>query len=113
MTNRCFWCGEDPEYIAYHDTEWGIPVRDDRHLFELLCLEGQQAEQPGATDQGFVDFEIRVFRGGPDQGESAVLNPREERILLSTVEAMHFIDEQDGSQTMLLQAPFGGIHLLT
>ena len=43
MINRCFWCGEDAEYIAYHDTEWGIPVRDDRHLFELLCLEGQQA----------------------------------------------------------------------
>ena len=43
MTKRCFWCGEDPEYVAYHDTEWGIPVRDDRHLFELLCLEGQQA----------------------------------------------------------------------
>jgi len=31
MTKRCFWCSEDPEYIAYHDTEWGIPVRDDRH----------------------------------------------------------------------------------
>ncbi len=43
MINRCFWCSEDAEYIAYHDTEWGIPVRDDRHLFELLCLEGQQA----------------------------------------------------------------------
>ena len=35
MTKRCFWCGDDPEYVAYHDTEWGIPVRDDRHLFEL------------------------------------------------------------------------------
>jgi DNA-3-methyladenine glycosylase I len=43
MTKRCLWCGDDPEYVAYHDTEWGIPVRDDRHLFELLCLEGQQA----------------------------------------------------------------------
>ena len=43
MTKRCFWCGDDPEYVAYHDTEWGIPVRDDRDLFELLCLEGQQA----------------------------------------------------------------------
>ena len=43
MTKRCVWCGDDPEYVAYHDTEWGIPVRDDRHLFELLCLEGQQA----------------------------------------------------------------------
>lgn len=40
---RCSWCGNDPLYVAYHDTEWGIPVRDDRHLFELLSLEGQQA----------------------------------------------------------------------
>ena len=40
---RCSWCGDDPLYVAYHDTEWGIPVRDDQHLFELLCLEGQQA----------------------------------------------------------------------
>jgi len=40
---RCAWCSEDPLYIAYHDEEWGRPVRDDRHLFEMLCLEGAQA----------------------------------------------------------------------
>ena len=40
---RCGWCGNDPEYIAYHDTEWGVPLRQDRKLFELLCLEGAQA----------------------------------------------------------------------
>ena len=40
---RCWWCGDDPDYIAYHDLEWGRPVRDDRALFELLCLEGFQA----------------------------------------------------------------------
>lgn len=40
---RCPWCGSDPLYVAYHDTEWGVPSRDDRHLFEMLCLEGQQA----------------------------------------------------------------------
>ena len=40
---RCPWCGTDPLYVAYHDTEWGVPSRDDRHLFEMLCLEGQQA----------------------------------------------------------------------
>lgn len=40
---RCFWCGEDPLYVAYHDEEWGVPVRDDRMLFELLILEGAQA----------------------------------------------------------------------
>jgi DNA-3-methyladenine glycosylase I len=40
---RCAWCPEDPLYVAYHDQEWGRPVRDERHLFEMLCLEGAQA----------------------------------------------------------------------
>jgi DNA-3-methyladenine glycosylase I len=40
---RCSWCGDDPLYIAYHDEEWGIPVHDDRKLFEMLILEGAQA----------------------------------------------------------------------
>jgi DNA-3-methyladenine glycosylase I len=40
---RCWWCGDDPLYCAYHDDEWGRPVRDDRALFEKICLEGFQA----------------------------------------------------------------------
>lgn len=40
---RCGWCGEDPLYVAYHDAEWGVPVHDDRRLFEFLILEGAQA----------------------------------------------------------------------
>ena len=40
---RCAWCPADPLYIAYHDTEWGVPVRADGALFEMLCLEGAQA----------------------------------------------------------------------
>ena len=40
---RCPWCGTDPLYIKYHDTEWGKPVHDDRKLFEMLILEGAQA----------------------------------------------------------------------
>jgi len=40
---RCAWCGDDPLLIEYHDTEWGVPSVDDRHLFELLTLEGAQA----------------------------------------------------------------------
>jgi DNA-3-methyladenine glycosylase I len=40
---RCDWAGTDPLYVAYHDTEWGVPIRDPRRLFELLCLEGAQA----------------------------------------------------------------------
>lgn len=40
---RCGWCAATPDYIAYHDTEWGFPVDDDRRLFEKLSLEGFQS----------------------------------------------------------------------
>jgi len=40
---RCAWCPADPLYLAYHDTEWGVALHDDRALFEMLCLEGAQA----------------------------------------------------------------------
>ena len=40
---RCWWCGEDELYCAYHDKEWGVPVHDDRKIFEMLILEGFQA----------------------------------------------------------------------
>src|ERR1051325_9318879 len=40
---RCRWCGAAPEFLAYHDTEWGLPVADDRRLFEKLSLEGFQS----------------------------------------------------------------------
>lgn len=40
---RCRWPGSDPDYIAYHDKEWGVPVYNDRKLFEMLILEGAQA----------------------------------------------------------------------
>ena len=40
---RCWWCGHDPVYAAYHDDEWGRPVDEDRRLFEKMCLEGFQA----------------------------------------------------------------------
>jgi DNA-3-methyladenine glycosylase I len=40
---RCGWAGSDPLYVEYHDREWGRPNHDDRHLFEMLILEGAQA----------------------------------------------------------------------
>ncbi len=43
MKQRCAWCGEDPLYVAYHDEEWGVPLRDEQALFEFLVLEGAQA----------------------------------------------------------------------
>jgi len=43
MTVRCAWVNDDPLYIDYHDREWGVPVHDDRKLFEFIVLEGAQA----------------------------------------------------------------------
>lgn len=43
MTERCGWCGSDPLYVAYHDSEWGVPERDPRALWEKLVLDGFQA----------------------------------------------------------------------
>ncbi len=43
MIKRCTWCGNDPQYMAYHDEDWGVPVYNDRLLFEMLILEGAQA----------------------------------------------------------------------
>src|SRR3990167_1956740 len=40
---RCKWCVKDPIYVKYHDKEWGVPVHDDKKLFEFLILEGAQA----------------------------------------------------------------------
>lgn len=40
---RCWWCGDDPLYVSYHDREWGVPVTDERRLFEKLVLEGFQS----------------------------------------------------------------------
>ncbi len=43
MKKRCAWAGTDPLYVSYHDTEWGVPLHDDRKLFESLVLDGAQA----------------------------------------------------------------------
>ena len=82
---RCEWVVEsDPEYVAYHDCEWGVPSHDDRHLFELLTLEGAQAglswstilhkrEAYRAAFRGF-DPEV-VARFGQDDVERLLADP--------------------------------------
>jgi DNA-3-methyladenine glycosylase I len=68
---RCAWAGEEPDYVAYHDEEWGVPVHDDRVLFEFLLLEGAQAGLAWITilrkragyRKAFADFDpARVAR---------------------------------------------------
>ena len=60
---RCQWCGEDPLYVAYHDLEWGVPVRDDEKLFECLTLEGAQAGLSWLTILRKREGYRRAFRG--------------------------------------------------
>ena len=63
MTNRCQWCGSDPLYVAYHDDEWGVPVHDDRRLFEMLILEGAQAGLSWLTILRKRENYRKAFRG--------------------------------------------------
>ena len=60
---RCSWAGSDPLYIAYHDQEWGVPVHDDRRLFEMLLLEGFQAGLSWITILKKRDNFRRAFDG--------------------------------------------------
>src|SRR5690349_21444135 len=68
IRNRCAWAGSDPLYQAYHDEEWGVPVHDDRLLFEFLILEGAQAglswitilRKRAAYRAAFADFDPEV-----------------------------------------------------
>jgi len=63
LTNevRCAWAGTDPLYVAYHDDEWGVPVHDDRVLFEFLVLEGAQAGLSWSTILRKRDAYRRAF----------------------------------------------------
>jgi DNA-3-methyladenine glycosylase I len=81
---RCVWCGDDPLYVRYHDEEWGVPVRDDRRLFELLILEGAQAGLSWLTilkkrenyRQAFDEFDFtRVARYGSADVARLLANP--------------------------------------
>jgi DNA-3-methyladenine glycosylase I len=60
---RCDWCGNDPLYVRYHDEEWGVPVHDDRVLFEFLVLEGAQAGLSWLTILRRRDQYRRAFAG--------------------------------------------------
>ena len=81
---RCGWCGNDPLYVAYHDTEWGVPVHDDRRLFEFLMLEGAQAglswitilKKREAYRRAFAAFDAeKVARYGQRQVERLLADP--------------------------------------
>ncbi|HLP30152.1 MAG TPA: DNA-3-methyladenine glycosylase I [Geothrix sp.] len=81
---RCGWCGGDPLYIAYHDEEWGVAAHDDRHLFEMLILEGAQAglswitilRKREAYRKAFLGFDpVRVAALSDQDLEQILLDP--------------------------------------
>lgn len=78
---RCPWCGTDPLYVQYHDAEWGVPSHDDRHLFEKLCLEAQQAglswitvlKKREAYRRAFFNFNVKKVAKMTDADIEALL----------------------------------------
>ena len=82
--NRCQWCGDDELYVRYHDEEWGVPVHDDRRLFEFLILEGAQAglswitilRKREAYRKAFAGFDPeKIARFGDKQIAALLENP--------------------------------------
>jgi len=78
---RCPWCGTDPLYTAYHDHEWGVPLHDERRLFEMLTLEGAQAGLSWLTilrkregyRRAFAGFDPQIVAGFDDADVARLL----------------------------------------
>jgi DNA-3-methyladenine glycosylase I len=107
IKTRCAWAGDDPLYVHYHDTEWGVPLHDDRRLFEFLVLEAAQAGLSWITilrkrenyRMAFDDFDPRrVARYGDQAIGDLLANPgivRNRRKIESAVRnAGAFLDVQ-------------------
>ena len=104
---RCFWCGDDPLYQAYHDTEWGVPLHDDHALFEFLILEGAQAGLSWITilkkrenyRAAFDGFDAtRIARYDANKIESLLQNPgivrNRLKVAAAVTNAQKFLDVQ-------------------
>jgi len=84
VTDRCEWVPDDARYRTYHDEEWGVPSHDDRHLFEMLVLEGAQAGLSWATilrkregyRRAFAGWDLESVAGfGPADLERLLADP--------------------------------------
>jgi DNA-3-methyladenine glycosylase I len=111
MKKRCAWCSDDPLYVSYHDTEWGVPVHDDRRLFEFLVLEGAQAGLSWLTvlkkrenyRKAFDNFEIeRVAKYGHQEIDRLLLDPGIVRNRLKIASAI-----QNAQGVLAIQEEYG------
>lgn len=109
--NRCAWCLKFEDYIKYHDTEWGVPVHDDKVHFEFLILEGAQAGLSWSTvlkkregyRKAFADFDPnKVSRFSPAKIEKILLDPGIVRNRLKVVSAVN-----NAKQFLKVQKEFG------
>ena len=109
--SRCPWCGSDPLYVAYHDEEWGVPSHDDRHLFEMLILEGAQAglswitilRKREAYRAAFAGFDpVKVARFTPAREQRLLQNPGIVRNRLKVAGAV-----RNGRAFLEIQKAFG------
>jgi len=114
MTDRCPWCGSDPQYVAYHDTEWGVPIVDERGLFERLSLEGFQSglswltilRRRDAFRRAFHDFDpVRVAAMDERDATRLVQDP-------SIIRHRGKIDATIGNARALLQLHRSGTTLV-
>ena len=120
---RCAWVPADPLYVAYHDLEWGIPVHDERKLFEMLVLEGAQAGLSWITilkrregyRKAFADFDPeKVARFTPARIEKLLLDPgiiRNRAKVLAAVanaKAVLALRQEEGGLDRLLWSFVGG-----
>ena len=78
---RCWWCGEDPLYVAYHDDEWGHPLRDERRLYEKVCLEGFQSGLAWITILRKREAFRRAFEGFDPERVAAYGEEEVQRLL--------------------------------
>ena len=108
---RCSWAGDDPQMVAYHDTEWGVPTHDERKHYEFLVLEAAQAglswrtvlhKREGYRRQ-FADFDPGVVATfGPERIEAMLLDPGIVRNRAKVTAAVH-----NASKFLLVQQEFG------
>jgi DNA-3-methyladenine glycosylase I len=114
VPNRCSWPGNDKDYIRYHDEEWGIPVTEDRRLFECLCLEGQQAGLSWITvlrkrdryRKCFFNFKIKRCAQLTDEYVDALL--LDEGLIRSRPKLLSI--RLNARKTLAIQSEFGSFH---
>lgn len=110
---RCAWCGTDPLYVRYHDEEWGVPLHDDRRLFEAIVLDGAQAGLSWITilrkrenyRAAFHDFDIeRVAQITPKRIDALMQDPGVVRNRMKLESAV-----KNARATLRIQEEFGSL----